>query len=214
MKDTELFFNKKIPPLKNIAPIFGSWSKAQEILFLLHGLKEVVRHGFYDAEMKAVEEFCTANGLYLVKSKFKVVLDENKEASETFSNLGLIHSDESNPQGMRMVYISKSEEKAHLAAYFEQTNNQKKLGLILGYPLCCVEFFCQKFSESNCNPEIASNNPFTNLAHREEDCVLISHFPCRTDCSESIKIGKNNLKLLQQLEPERAKIVYNILNRK
>ena len=199
--------------LKNIVSIFGSWSKAQEILFLLQGLKDVVRHGFYDFELKAVEEFCTVNSVCLVKSKFRVVLDKSIETTGKFSNLGLNASNENDKNGMLMVYLSKDEEKAHLAAYYEHTNNQKELGLILGYPACCVDYFCQNFSASNSNPEINSDNIFTNLAHREKDCVLISHFPCRSDCPESIVLGKKNLELLQELEQKRAEKVLIILKK-
>ncbi|MBI2151185.1 DUF483 domain-containing protein [Candidatus Woesearchaeota archaeon] len=203
--------NEKIQRLSDLIKVFGSWSKAQEILFLLHGLKEVVRHGFYDFELKAVEEFCSANNIFLAKSPFKIILNENKEINQKFSNLGLKSPDLSDNKGMSMIYLSKDEKKAHLAVYYEQTNNQKELGLLLGYPSCCVDYFCQNFSASNNNPEIASDNIFTNLAHREEDCVLISHFPCKADCSESIKIGKDNLELLQKIESERAKVALNVL---
>ena len=86
-----------------LSSIFTSKSKAQEIILLLHDAKEVLRQGFYQKELPAVEKFCHENNLYLVKSKFKVILyDENQ-----FTNKGVRIPDQDQRQGMYFIYISK-----------------------------------------------------------------------------------------------------------
>ena len=124
--------------------IFGSQIKAQEILFLLHDLKAVVRQGFSEQELPAIVDFCKKNNLFLVKSRFKVLFADQ----EKFSNKGLRVTETDQRQGMLFVYISKDERKALLAAYAEQINDHQQLGKLLGYPQCCVDFFCKNTSKN------------------------------------------------------------------
>lgn len=186
--------------ISTLTPLFTSRTKAQEILLLLHDAKEVVRQGFYEQELPAVEQFCRQNNLYLVKSKFKVILtDENN-----FTNKGLRIPGNDPRAGMYFVYISKNETKAYLASYYELIDDHRKLGLLLGYPQCCVEFFCRNFSENNTNLELQPTKIYTNISKRDEDAVLLSHFPCSSDCEKSIGLGKRYLAVLEKGEPERA----------
>ena len=192
--------------IRKLSLTFGSQSKAQEMMFLLHDLKDVVRHGYYEHELPKIEKFCSENGLVVEKSQFKVVLAENG-----FTNKGFRVPLSDSREGMLFVYISKDLEKAHLAAYYELMQNDRDLGKVLGYPSCCVEFFVNSFSSSNPNPEHQPINMFTNLTKREKDIVLISHFPCKSECLESCGIAKKNLDLLMKIDSERAKTVVNEL---
>lgn len=186
---------------KQLSLIFGSKTKAQEIVLLLHNAKEVVRQGFFDSELHQVEQFCQKNNLYLVRSTFKVLFADEG----VYSNKG-IRIPENDPRpGMYFVYISKDEQKAWLASYYELMQNHKDLGLVLGYPQCCVDFFCTKFSSRNVNLEIVSQNPYTNLSKREQDLVILSHFPCDSDCKESIKLGEKYLQTIYVVDKERAR---------
>ncbi len=186
--------------IKKLSIIFGSKIKAQEIVLLKNNVKEVIRQGFYDHELPSVEKYCNENNLNLVKSKFKVLLaDEN-----IFSNKGIRIPEKDKRNGMYFIYISKDEQKSWLAAYYELMQNDKDLGLTLGYPQCCVDFFCNNFNPRNTNPQIKSNNPYTNISKREQDCVLISHFPCNSECQETIEIAKKNLSLLTEVDQNHA----------
>jgi len=175
-------------------------SKAQEILVLLKGAKTVVRQGFYDEELPMVEKFCKDNNLFLVKSRFKVLLADDT----AYSNKGIRIPADDKRSGMYFVYISKDEEKSWLASYYEMMNNQKDLGLVLGYPSCCVDYFCNNFSAENPNPELAAKNPWTNISKREQDLVLISHFPCAADCQESIGLAQKYYDVIVKEDHNRA----------
>src|SRR3989344_3002861 len=186
--------------LKQLSFIFGSMSKAQEIVLLLQNAKEVVRQGFFYSELHQVEQFCQKNNLHLVKSEFKVLFADE----DTYSNKGIrIPKDDTRP-GMYFVYISKDEQKAWLASYYELMQNHQDLGLMLGYPLCCVDFFNSIFNK-NPNPHHAPTNPYTNLSQREQDLVIISHFPCNSECQESIALGEKYLQALYIADKERAR---------
>ena len=186
--------------IKRLSLIFGSQSKAQEIVLLLNNFKDVVRHGYYEYELPKIERFCSENNLSMELSQFKVVLAENG-----FTNKGFRVPFDDERDGMIFVYISKDLEKSHLAAYYELMQNDKDLGRVLGYPACCVEYFCESFSSKNPNPEHQPINMFTNLTLREKDLVLISHFPCRSECLRSSGIAKQNLDLIMKLDPNRAR---------
>ena len=194
--------------IPQLSSVFGSKTKAQEVLFLLQVLKEVVRQGFYEPELPAVEMFCRNKKLFAVKSRFKVLLADKVEetlADGHYSNKGVRISEQDPRPGMYFVYISKDERKAWLASYYERIRNDQELGLLLGYPSCCVDFFCQHFNAQKTNLQAAPANLWTNLTKRDQDAVLLSHFPCTSDCKESIIIAMKNLNFLATVEPQRAR---------
>ena len=190
--------------------IFGSRTKAQEILLLQHDAKPVVRQGFYESELPRVEKFCRENYFHLVKSTFKVLLADE---GENYSNKGIRIAENDRRPGMFFVYISKSEEKAWQAAYQEMMNNHQELGLTLGYPSCCVGYFCQNFSAIKTNPLLKPTNLYTNLTQRDKDCVLISHFPCSSECPASVRMAQNNLSLINKIDKNRGKEMRELLEK-
>ena len=186
--------------IKKLSYLFGSKTKAQEAIFLVADVKPIIRQGFYEHELDKVQKFCEENKLHLVKSKFKVLL-----ADETsYSNKGIRIKAEDKREGMYFCYISKDQEKAWLASYYELIGNDAELGKLLGYPKCCVEFFTKRFSENNPNLQLEPTNAFTNLTKREHDQVIISHFPCSSNCEESIEIGKLYIESLLRVDRQRA----------
>lgn len=185
--------------IHKLTPIFGSQTKAQEILFLLNYAKNVVRQGFYPSELPKVEEFCTQNKLYLIKSKFKVLVTND----QIYSNKGTRIAANDTREGMYFVYISKDEKTALLASYHELTGNDAELGLLLGYPSCCVDFFCRQFTEHNPDLQLTPTNLYTNLSKRDQDCVLLSHFPCHSDCTESRRIAEHYALIIRKADPHR-----------
>lgn len=187
--------------LAQLKYIFGSKTKAQEIILLLNDAKEVIRQGFYQEELPKVEKFCEEQDIFLVKSRFKVLLADDT----AYSNKGIRISEEDERPGMYFTYLSKDEEKAWLAAYYELMQNDKDLGLVLGYPECCVNFFCQNFSKDNPNPEHLPTNQWTNISKRDKDCVLLSHFPCNSDCEQSFALARRYYSVIEKVDKERAR---------
>jgi len=183
---------------------FGTITKAQEILLLLKDAKSVVRQGFYESELPRIEAFCKENKLFYIKSKFKVLLDDPENS---FSNRGLRITEDNPRPGMFFIYISKYEKSALLASYAELLLRHKELGQLLGYPECCIDFFIQHFNEKQTNLELSPTNLWTNLSKRDEDCVLLSHFPCSSECQESIKLAKQYYKIIMEEDKERGKVL-------
>ena len=187
--------------IQKLAYLFGSKTKAQEILLLQNDVKDVVRHGFYQEQLPRIKKYCQEKNLHFVQSKFKVLLVDNS----SYSNKGLRVPENDKRSGIFFTYISKDEEKSYLAAYYELMGNDKDLGKILGYPECCINFFAQNFSAKNPNPQHLPTNAWTNLTKREQDAVLISHFPCSSDCQQSINIARNNTNVLMNHDKEHTR---------
>ncbi|MBI2146193.1 DUF483 domain-containing protein [Candidatus Woesearchaeota archaeon] len=193
--------------IKELVPIFGSKTKAQEIVLLLHDAKKVVRQGFYDEELPTVEKFCTENKICLVKSKFKVLLADEY----AYSNKGFRVPETDTRRGMYFVYFSKEEQNAWLASYYELMNNDANLGQLLGYPRCCVEFFGKRFTEDTTNLQRPPTNVFTNITQRHRDAVILSHFPCKSDCQESITLARKYLDVLIKVDNRRVEELLELL---
>ena len=94
--------------MNKLTRIFGSNTKVQEIIFLQHDLKDVVRQGFYESELLNIINFCEKQNLHYVKSKFKVMLVDDVD----YSNKGIRIRENDKRLGMHFIYISKDEEKA------------------------------------------------------------------------------------------------------
>ena len=121
-----------------------------------------------------------------------------------FVNKGMRVLESDSREGMRFIYFSRDEKHAYLAAYYEQVGDERNLGLELGYPECCVDYFCKTFSAENTNPEHKPTNPLTNISKRDKDWVLLSHFPCSSDCEASIALGKQYYEILRHVDKGRA----------
>ncbi|HLD33887.1 MAG TPA: hypothetical protein VJB66_04120 [Candidatus Nanoarchaeia archaeon] len=180
--------------------VFGSRMKALEIACVLTDHKPVARQGFYPEELAKVEKFCAANGLFVEKSRNKIVLDDK----DTFTNRGRVADATKKVHGMTLAYISKDELKAAQACLAETQGDHYITGLMLGYPECCVRFFAERFAADDLNPVHVPTNVWTNVRLRESDICLLSHFPCTSDCVQSIKIARENWTLLQQIDKECA----------
>jgi len=199
--------------LNDLINIFGNKTKALEILYLLEGIKPVARHGFYENELPAVEKFCRANRLYIEKSPYKVVIVDAGDGE--YSNKGIKVKTDDPRQGMLFIYISKDQMKAELAAKYEAEGNDKELGLLLGYPLCCIEFFIrhkekQSIGKNDYAEPILKNSqgymfPFyTNIFKKQFDVTLLNHFPCSLECEGSIDLAQLHLDLIRKHDPSLA----------
>ncbi|MBW2978240.1 DUF483 domain-containing protein [Candidatus Woesearchaeota archaeon] len=200
--------------IRDLVKIFGTKTKALEILYLMEDIKPVVRHGFYDGELSQIEEFCKLNKLHFEKSSFKVVILDAGEGE--YSNKGIKVNIDDPRRGMFFVYISKDEKLAATANAYEFKNNNKDLGLSLGYPECCINFFVQnepmQSKLTNDYVHLVLQNSkgkkfqfYTNICKRDFDITLINHFPCSFGCRKSIDLAKQHLDALKKYDSELAK---------
>ena len=198
-----------------LVSLFGSKLKADEVLYLLNGEKKVLRQLFSLSELSEIESFCQEHSLFLVRSCFKIVVADTNKA---FSNKGFRVPVQDPRNGLFVVYVSSDERLANLAALAEQQGNDSLLGELLGYPACCVEYFCKNFSSKTSNPELRQSHGLKNadsflldISLRPEDIALLSHFPCSWGCVQSVEIAENRLLLLEKTHIPRARELFEKL---
>lgn len=130
------------------------------------------------------------------------------------------------------IYYAKSKSDALAAWHADKARLVKKLGLMLGYPNCCVDFCCE-FDRAYDDPlfklprqtNLVSKalkrstqfHPYCNIllrnyaSDRLTDSCLLAHYPCSFTCKRSIDYAAN---LLSLLEPSYADSIHSFLSGK
>lgn len=209
-----IILNFMIPKLQQT---FRSIIKSLEVLYVIEGAKPCARILVFEDEIHKVIDFLKQNKIQPAISDFKV-LKQNLQ-SDFYSDKSIKIGKNDSGKAYFFVYLSKNKETAEKAKTAEENNKHKELGLLLGYPKCCCEFFERNFNEKNTDLtlKILENSdgcefPFyTNIATRHFDVALLGHFPCSFNCGESIKIAKNNLRIINKYSPQIAAMFSGIL---
>ena len=205
--------------LQELRKIFESNIKSFEILYILEGVKPVARIMVKEEVKDRVFGFFREKELSYVLSDFKVVKEDKDKG---YSDKGIKVPIGSSEKGYFFVYVSKDREKAERARKLEKDEKHKELGILLGYPECCSEFFEKHYEEQskkhNDYTLAALRNsdgfqfPFyTNIASRHFDLSLLNHFPCRFDCEKSIELGEKYLEIIKKEDKETGEIVEGML---
>lgn len=197
--------------LDKLKEIFRSRINSLEIFYLLNDLKQVYRGCYHDHELPKIKEFCNINHLYVSESPFKIIFQDREKI---YSDKGLLIKSseisgisENQEKAMNIIYISKDEKKAELANLYELRKDHLNLGIALGYPRCCIDFFIRNnekakdkdFYSLTVKYSKGKEFPFqNNLFLREKDISLLSHFPCSLNCKYSKKIADKRIELLKK----------------
>lgn len=197
--------------------IFGSVIKALEIIYVIEGVKPAARIMVKDDEFDNIKNFLKEYKLDIIKSEFKIKKDDAGDYSDKGSKIGL------NEKGYYFSYIAKTKDVAKKLKRLERFDNHVELGMALGYPRCCCEFFERNFlSESQNKNDFTLDTlresdgyefpSYNNIAARHFDISLLNHFPCSFNCRESIKIAEKNLGVIKKCSNEWHDIFKGILN--
>ena len=203
-----------IPKLQQI---FRSITKSLEVLYVLEGAKPCARILVFEDELKNVVEFLDNNKLKYSISDFKV-LKQNIQ-SDFYSDKSFKIDKNDSRKGHFFIYVSKNKESIEKAKTAEANDDHLELGLILGYPKCCCDFFQKNFDEKNTDLTLKSlknSNGFefsfyNNIAARHFDVSLLSHFPHSFHCKPSMQIAKNNLAIIRKYSKQLSEMFSNIL---
>lgn len=123
----------------------------------------------------------------------------------------LVRPVEGDEDGERYVYIGADALAVRLLKVFDGREN-RRFGRLLGFPECCIDFFCEHFSPESAYdlvplvlpPREGRFLPSINYACRHMGYRLISHFPCCWDCEPSADLAGKNYAALARLAPELA----------
>ncbi|MBI2657521.1 hypothetical protein HYX08_02390 [Candidatus Woesearchaeota archaeon] len=203
--------------IQQLQQVFHSIIKSLEVLYVMENAKPCSRILVSEDGLAKALEFLKSKEINVAVSGFKVL--KQTAQSEFYSDRSVKIPKNDERKGYFFVYLSKSMETAEKARLMEERGNHVELGLLLGYPKCCCEFFAQNFNEENTDLTLkALENsegyefPFyTNVAARHFDVSILSHFPHSFQCSPSIETAKNNLKIIQRHSEQLAAMFAGIL---
>ena len=204
--------------LQDLQQIFRSITKSLEALYVIEENKPCARILVFEEELNKIIDFLDKNNLYNAVSDFKVI--KQNVQSEFYSDKSIKISKNSAEKGYFFVYISKNGKTAEKAKIMEEKNNHMGLGLTLGFPKCCCEFFENSFDGKNADLTLnALENSdgyefsfYNNIAARHFDVSLLSHFPHSFECKPSIDIAKNNLRAINKHSKQLAAMFSGILH--
>lgn len=204
--------------IQQLQQVFHSIIKSLEVLYVIEGIKPCARILVFEDELSNVINFLNKNRVYTTISDFKVLKQTTQ--SEFYSDKSIKIPKNYMQKGYFFVYLSKDKKIAEKAKLAEENNEHKELGLLLGYPKCCCDFFVKNFNDKNTDLTLkvlensnACEFPFyTNIAARHFDVALLSHFPHSFECKPSIEIAKNNLKVINKHSEQLAAMFSGILH--
>jgi|SRR3989338_1637854 len=203
--------------IQELQQIFHSVMKSLEVLYVLEREKPCARILVFEDELSKASDFLHKNRLNFSVSDFKVA--KQTLQSDFYSDKSIKIPANDARKGHFFVYLSKSREIAENAKIAEIKNEHMELGLALGYPRCCCEFFEKNFRDDNADLtlDILKNSngyefPFyINIAARHFDVALLSHFPHSFECKPSIEIAKNNLGIMHRHSRQVAEMFSGVL---
>ena len=203
-----------IPQLQQI---FHSITKSLEVLYVIEGIKPCARILVFEDELENIKKFLLEKEIFFQISEFKVL--KQSLHSESYSDKSIKIQKNAPQKGHFFVYLSKNKNFAQQAKFLEDKNDHKELGLLLGYPECCCDFFASNFDEKNTDltlKALNNSNGFefsfhNNISARHFDITLLSHFPHSYECKPSIEIAKSNLKIIHKHSRELAEMYSGVL---
>jgi hypothetical protein len=185
---------------ENVLHYFPKLNEALEVFCVLQGVKPVTRQMINEEDFHKVFTFCENYGLHFELSSFKILKDKE-----------LLVQPGHPSQGHYFMYISKDKEQAQLAKFYEGVKNDRKLGEVLGYPSCCVDFYKEHYyAASQMGDEYSlfsiqntqgKGSFLNNNLLRFFGVSLISHFPCSFNCKETQQYAQQCLTMVEESNP-------------
>lgn len=179
--------------LKQVIEVFGSQISAIEFIFLVHGLKSSARIPILEQKKEALVALCAS-------FSFHVRISEKRYSP--FKGNGYCNSATEAP-GFGLSWRQNSYFEAYISPHDNisreleaccKNNDHRRVGALLGYPSCCVDFFMIYFALGQLNsmdfsPLIPAKtkraNWYTNTFARPFGATIIDHFPCKYNCQET-----------------------------
>jgi len=106
--------------------------------------------------------------------------------------------------------------KADIGAGAQSESDHITIGLMLGFPKCCAEYF-EKTFYTNYDPIWIGRKgkingyPECNVLLRYFGARITHHFSCSPTCEETRKIGQVWLKVMKDIDKELAQELYDLL---
>lgn len=181
-----------------------------ELFGVLAGRRELCCIPLRESYAPEVSAWCRNWGLNAVRSgrRFVPVFEPNKAH---YSNIARYENIQASDVVFTDLLVSRTHDYCLIAARCQ--DDARILGTLLGYPLCCIDFFTHwypkraRLGNDYTLPYIRTYKPFSFLNNSllsYFDISLISHFPCSPDCAATRQISLGNLQALKTHSPDLA----------
>jgi len=182
---------------------YANWGNIVDIIAVKNDLKPLFTSVAESKEkMESLEKVCKKMKLIFEYTSYKVTSEAKH--NQLFSNQNNVRYN---------IYISKNPKlikQAKKMTFQGFTLNKgyscKDFGLLLGYPLCCVESFLKgKSAIEDLRPYIFNKIPFYNnnlLTGTISNCHLSSYEPCSYNCKKTSQLNKRILAAIKKEIPD------------
>ncbi|MBI4738155.1 DUF483 domain-containing protein [Candidatus Woesearchaeota archaeon] len=182
---------------QELTALFGSRIRALEVLFVLEDIKPVCRFELQPQQLMDVEPFFQSANLTYLASSIQPLMTPEQDTPDA--------QQQSQLSELTLVYISKNRSLAQEARIAETRFDHRRFGTLLGYPQCCIQFFCEHLTEAEelhhdhtliTARQSTTFNPLLNISLQFFDWRIISHYPCHFNCPASIDQAQRMLKAI------------------
>ncbi len=179
-----------------IRAISRAWKRA-EINSVSAGLRSASIQIISPDELGQLKNSCFERGL-VVEPIGKVSISNSYSASSNTPSEG-------EPYNLRVVVTTPASARAFMTAYKSSDNDA--IGMMLGYPKCCREFYMGTWEKGSVDPtwymtDHSVGPVEVNILLRWFGVRLIPHMPCSFSCRDSEDLGKSFKSLLPDPEKD------------
>lgn len=186
-----------------------------ETAILLECGRELVRLSVAGDRSRPTADSLTQLGLRVRVAGFAMVPDPSLAIGE-YSLSARITDRLESPHVRHVLYVAREASRLAEAEAAEQASDCR-LGVLLGYPDCCVGHFKRHRAQyltgfAPCFQADPGPWPWwSNTVMEVFGWRLLSHFPCRPDCSCSRRVAGRHLKALRSFDPVFTLMLLNAL---
>ncbi len=198
-----------------------------ELFSIVLGVKPNALLCLSERNIRALDSYCSLHGLsFFVSDRLWKPLNTEVEYVNACIEVSTSNS-QLERNALRYVFVSVDDYELDAYRKFdnESTIDHYKLGKLLHYPECCINFFTSNWElaldlhDGDLTPLLVKTAPlncqFSKWANYFLDYLglpIISHFPCSLDCKATIRQTKSMMFTLSQAMPELASHLNNMLN--
>lgn len=177
---------------------FGKVNMAS-LLYVKHGLKKNARFSIEKSQIKLVLEIATHLGLKCVVGYNDILKKKSELGYSEWCEYVPRHVD---TNACVFIYVGRNQRTLEELRYYDEENNDCKVGLLLGYPICCIKHykkFILKNTDHYFNRRLSeiSYSYLSNYFSFCLDATFFDHIPCSLDCSSTMCIAKENEVILK-----------------
>lgn len=175
----------------------GSLRTHIEWLTLVEGIRPAIYQNIDPSQLLAKMQEMSAHGYAVIP-----ITQVNKTGAYSSASSSF---DANKPWEYRVI-ITKQERAHEIAKIPNLAQNNAKLGEILGYPLCCREFFLRTWGAGQVDTtwdQYAetgnANGPVeANMLWRWMNIRWVSHLPCSFQCTATVEIGRQTREAMRK----------------